>query len=162
MTRVDAHMAVVESQLGYKEPGSGVTKYGAWFADAVNSSTYRAGDWCAMFQLWCANESGLLAEFGGANKAWAYVPSWWLHFKALGVTGKTPRKGALIFYDFNRTGDPEHVGICRGTSGTAVLATEGNTGNAVLHRTRSKADILGFAYPDYPAAVAVDNSCWMG
>ncbi|WP_191980862.1 peptidoglycan-binding protein, partial [Clostridium haemolyticum] len=44
---------IAEGEVGVRERGNNLTKYGAWYGLDGNS-------WCAMFVSWCANEAGIL------------------------------------------------------------------------------------------------------
>jgi hypothetical protein len=146
----------------------GTTKYGVWFSDRVHDGSYAKGDFCAMGLLWSADHTGRLGVLGGTNKDWAWVPSWWQHWKAIGRATKTPARGRIVFFDFNRSGDPEHVGACLRDNGDGTIETiEFNTLNGQCAiRTRNKADVLGYGDPAWPVApapapVVADDDCWV-
>lgn len=167
MSGREAMLATMASQVGYQATSSGWTKFGDWFGRLVGDGAYARGDFCAMSLLWCADQTGQLAIMGGTRREWAWVPSWWQHWKAIGRSTRIPARGRIVFFDFNRTGDPEHVGIVESVSGSTLRTIEGNTlGGQVARRVRSLSDVLGFgdpAYDDAPGpADPVDDSCWMG
>lgn len=152
-------LAEARSQIGYHERSDGTTKYGDWFA-SHHGDAYRTGDWCAMGLLWCADQTGQIDVLGGDRKEWAWVPSWWQYWRDQGRSTSSPSPGRIVFYDFNRTGDPEHVGICTGTRSDGMVTTiEFNTSDQCLERLRSPSDILGYGDPPYRSD---DDDFWMG
>lgn len=159
------------SQRGRCIRTDGTTKYGTWFGDQVHSAVYARGDFCAMGQLWCADETGQVDVLGGVDKAWAWVPSWWQHWKSVGRSTKTPARGRIAFFDFNRSGDPEHVGAVLAVARSTITTIEFNTLNGqCAQRTRNRSDVLGYGNPAWKTAptpipapvVPGGDSCWMG
>lgn len=149
----------VQTALAERGPcvhADGTTKYGRWFAGLVGDSAYAKGDFCAMGLLWTANKIGHLDLLGGARRDWAWVPSWWQHWKAIGQSTSAPKRGRIVFFDFNRSGDPEHVGACLADNRDGTIDTiEFNTlsGQCAL-RTRRTADVLGYGDPAWDTAPA--------
>jgi hypothetical protein len=169
MTGREKFLAKALSQRGHHVHADGTSKYGAWFGEQVHNSAYAKGDFCAMGLLWCAEQTGQLDVLGGADKAWAWVPSWWRHWKKIGRSTRHPARGRIVFFDFNRTGDPEHVGAVLDAGGGELTTIEFNTlGGRCAERTRRISDVLGFGDPawlDDPAPVPAPpggDSCWMG
>lgn len=170
----EAFLEKALSQRGHCLRADGTTRYGEWFGQRVKSGAYARGDFCAMGLLWCADQTGQLDVLGGVDKAWAWVPSWWQHFKKIGRSTKTPARSRIVFFDFNRSGDPEHVGACLADNHDGTITTiEFNTldGQCAI-RTRRKADVLGYGDPAWPTVptpapeptpvVRGGDSCWMG
>lgn len=148
------HKAALFSAIGYHEEANKWTKYGDWFGKMVHDSSYAKGDWCAMFQLKIAYDLGDIGGFGGINKDWAYVPSWSNYFLSIGQSGKTIVEGALAFFDFNHSGEPEHVGrVVQKTGRRTFKTVEGNTANQVAERDRDISEVLRFGYPKLSGAV---------
>lgn len=113
------------------------------------------GDWC-MMTVWIAfrNADALDRLADGMKTAW--VPSLWDWYDDRGMTGYTPQAGALVFYDYNQNGTPDHIEYCDTVlGGMAITTIAGNTGDCidVKNPTRSdyymRSNVLGFAYPDY-------------
>ena len=130
-------------QLGVREspPGSNRTPFGRWFGvDGV--------PWCAIFASYCysvAAEVTLCEGWHGAGvypRGVTYVPTLEAWLRATGRwldAAEPPWRGDLVFFDW------EHVGFVERRLGRGRLATvEGNTGNAVLRRERSLAQVIGF------------------
>lgn len=151
-------LAEAAGQEGYRPSASGTTKFGSWFAALTGDPIYAAGDWCAMFLLWCAAQTGQLGALGGVDKRWAWVPSWAAWFQDSGRWNQEPTPGAIVFYDFNGNGTPEHVGLVVKDNGDGTITTiEGNTSDPksgveliCTLRTRPKSEVLGYGHPAYP------------
>lgn len=156
-------LAMAASQEGYRPNASGETKYGVWFADLVGDPVFRAGDWCAMGLLWCAAHTGQPEAFGGAHREWAWVPSWGAWFQDNGRFGQQPRPGAVVFFDWDGSGTPVHVGLAKSSSGGTVTTIEFNTLDSVCaQRDRSSSLVFGYGYPNYPAPTPPDDEdCWV-
>lgn len=149
----DRVLDVVRSQLGYTESGGGWTKFGAWWASRHGKPTSWAREpWCDMFLAWAAAQVGFIGIMG--DSAWTIGHANW--FKARSQWGLTPRKGALVFFDWAGSKSIpaiDHVGIVEAVRRNGTIVTiEGNTSNRVLRRERSMRVIAGFGYPAYPDA----------
>lgn len=158
-------LAAALAERGQCVRADGTTKYGRWFAEAVHDSSYATGDFCAMGLLWTANETGQLDVLGGAHRAWAWVPSWWAHWKSLGRAMSTPARGRIVFFDFNRSGEPEHVGAVLEVRTTTLITVEYNTlgGRCAVRDDRRRADVLGYgdpAWPSSPGPAVSGDDCW--
>ena len=57
-----------------------------------------------------------------------------------------PKSGDLIFYDFDKNGLPEHVGMVFSNDGTYVETIEGNSSDAVKHNKYSLDSTSIYAY----------------
>jgi hypothetical protein len=136
----DKMLAVARSQLGYKEGARNSTKYGEWFGLNYNP-------WCDMFLAWCADKADEIKAVG----KFAWTPSHMQKFKDDGTFGKTPEKGAIVFYKFGKTAYPcNHIGIVESVNKDGTFITiEGNVGNSVKRLRRSMKDVVGFGYPKY-------------
>lgn len=156
---VDDFIDTAKSQVGTRENGSGETKFQDWYAktdragetvarDGGSRSAYLDAQWCDMFVSWTAKETGLDHTVG--QDAWTVAHAKW--FKSHGRWGTTPRKGAIVFFNWNgdkSIDDIVHVGIVTGVDGGDIKTVEGNTDNAVLERTRSASQIVGYGYPEF-------------
>lgn len=162
----EAFLAKALSQRGDCLRSDRSTEYGEWFGRQVHDGGYARGDFCAMGLLWCADQTGQLDVLGGANKAWAWVPSWWAHWTKIGRPTKTAARGRIVFFDFDHSGEPEHVGAVLGVRGGDLSTIEFNTLNGqCAERTRRGGDALGFGDPAWHAsapALPGGGSCWIG
>ena len=86
-------------------------------------------EWCACFVSWCYNQAGLSEpRFSGCTSggmAWFQSRGQWAN---RGYSDIAP--GDAIFFDWDNSGNADHVGIVIGTDGTNVYTVEGNSGNA--------------------------------
>lgn len=149
----DQVIAVAASQIGYyKTPGT-ATKFGQWYG-------LPTGQWCAMFQSWCADQAGALDiipkhAYTPSGAAWFQAHGQW-HSGTAGM-----KRGDIVYFDF--PGAPvriSHVGIVESGSGP-WNTIEGNTsgvsggsqrnGGLVARKTRS-AYIAGYGRPAYAGA----------
>jgi len=165
---VEDTLAIAKTQLGYHESydnyivaedgeQKGYTRYGEWYGVPY-------GDWCAMFISFClhyADVENFPLE--------AACQSWISKIKELeensrdkdGViqynawrradNGYIPKRGNLIFFDWDADGSSDHVGIVAGTENdedgnTIVTTIEGNTSDIVGYREYQIEDstIMGY------------------
>lgn len=70
----------------------------------------------------------------------------------------TPQMSDLIFYDWDRSGTADHVGVVVSVSGLTIKVVEGNVSNAVGYRNIVVGDklIKGFALPDFASLADKD------
>lgn len=101
--------------------------------------------WCCIFQWSCFNKSGHGKCFmNGGKTGRVYTVRDW--YKARGKTGKTPKVGALVIFNWSHIGIVEKV-----KSKTKIITIEGNTtGCKCRRKERSMSQISCFCYPDYP------------
>jgi hypothetical protein len=142
---------VAFKEVGYKESpaNSNKTKYGSWFGfDGVA--------WCGMFCSWAYAQAGTPLPNIGFTKGFAGCQTAVAHFKKTKEVTTEPQVGDLVFFDWNRDGRYDHVGIFNGWKDKArgeFYTVEGNTsltnqsnGGEVMNRTRSTAVAL-FVHP---------------
>lgn len=69
----------------------------------------------------------------------------------------TPGVGDIVFYDWDKSGTADHVGIIVSVSGLTLKVIEGNIANSVGYRNLvvGNKDICGFAAPDFEGSGAV-------
>lgn len=117
----DAIVEVARAELG----NNGGEKYWKWYGFRNRV------DWCAIFCSWCANqcgyiESGILPKFSvvgdGAN--------WFKTRRRWAGKGYSPRPGDFIFFDYERDGVLDHVGIVENCDGKVITTIEGNSGDS--------------------------------
>lgn len=113
------------------------------------SGSWLTAPWCAMFASYVYKSAGLEKAAG----QFAYCPSWVKFFKDNKRWGSTPRVGAAVFYDWDRDGIADHVGIVTKVGKTSIKSLEGNTTrggarNWVYEQTRAKSAVMGYGYVD--------------
>lgn len=175
----DRVIAVAKAEVGYKEKASNSNlddktanagsadytkyardfdqKYPNWYNGKKNGFA-----WCDMFVDWC-----FLTAFGykkalellcqpeksaGAGCTYSYN-----YYKNKGQVGRTPKKGAQIF--FGVPGDFSHTGLVYDFDNSNVYTIEGNTSNQVAYRqySRSKSNIY-YGYPNYSGSVNASDA----
>lgn len=114
------------SQKGYREKpaGSNKTKYGRWYG--LNGQP-----WCAIFVWACFYKCKATELYYGGHKT-AYVPALADYYiKEKRMVKKTRGKaGDLVFFDFDKNGNSDHVGFVIKYAGNGWYWTiEGNTGS---------------------------------
>jgi peptidoglycan hydrolase-like protein with peptidoglycan-binding domain len=151
---------IARSQLGYRAASGQRNKFGRWYGmDGVS--------WCDMFVSWVAVQAGAKEIIGRA----AYTPFHAQWFKSQGRWGQTPRRGAIVF--FNWPGDGvdrvQHVGFVESVRSPGYIVTlEGNTksgqwgdqsnGGGVWRRVRSTSSVVGYGYPEYRTETTVKKA----
>ena len=172
-------IAVAKAEVGYKEKASNSNldnktanagsadytkyardfdqKYPNWYNGKKNGFA-----WCDMFVDWC-----FLTAFGykkalellcqpeksaGAGCTYSYN-----YYKNKGQVGRTPKKGAQIF--FGVPGDFSHTGLVYDFDNSNVYTIEGNTSDQVAYRqySRSKSNIY-YGYPNYSGSVNASDA----
>jgi Putative peptidoglycan binding domain/CHAP domain len=130
------------SQIGTGESpaGSNRNKYTKWFG--------ASGAWCFMYQAYCFHHLDALNLIHGKH---AYVPDFKGIFKPHGeFHTSSPRPGDLVAFDFNRSGEPEHIGMVEKVLSSSYIQTiEGNTSDHVYRRKRARSYVYGYATPAY-------------
>lgn len=142
-----------KSQVGTKEKpaGSNKTKYGR--AYGLNGQP-----WCAIFVWYCYYMCKSTELYYGGKKT-AYVPAladYYIKEKRM-VKKSKGRLGDIVFFDFDRNGNSDHVGFIYNNLGNGWYITiEGNTGvgnntngGMVMYRKRHKSNIRWIARPRY-------------
>jgi hypothetical protein len=140
---------LLESQLGYSERSSGYTKFGEWYGKNVEfDADYSAAPWCEMYLSWAAHKLGYEEWIG--QFAWTVAHAKW--FKEQGAWGKTPKPGALVYYDWsgsNNIDRIDHVGIVTRVEGGTIFTIEGNIDGGVAKRKeRDTSKVVGYGYPE--------------
>ena len=145
---------IAKSQLNYKETGNNDTMYGKWFG--LNNQP-----WCAMFVSWCFDQAGLVSKVAAQTKkgfASCDVGLKWFTKKNKIVPVGQAQAGDLVFFQFDKDAQADHVGICASNDGKGFLMVyEGNTsgdskgsqsnGDGVFLKKRSYSLIMGVARP---------------
>ena len=104
-----------------KEVGNTGEKYWNWYG-----FNHRV-EWCAVFVSWVANQNGLLNT--KVHKfVWVKIGvDYYKEKSLLKFPNKySPKKGDLIFFDWNNNGVIDHVGIVEKTDKKYVYTIEGN------------------------------------
>lgn len=160
-------IAIARSQLDYAESADnyavetdpdtgeettkGYTRYGEWYGN-------KYGDWCAMFASFCMHYAGITEEMIPYEQSCA---RWVEQLTELGQfytpAEDSPCVGDLVFFDGNRDGTADHVGIVTGYTYVdddeskdvnGITTIEGNSGDKVAEREYALdcEDICGYGY----------------
>jgi hypothetical protein len=150
-----AMLTLAASQIGTAESplGSNKVKYSKWYGIV--------GAWCWMFLCWLFDQKGALALIWGKH---AYVPDFKKVFNAHGeYHTSNPKPGDLVAFDFNRSGEPEHIGIVEKVISSSTIQTiEGNTSDKVMRRTRARSYVFAYATPKYTTAPPANPDAYPG
>ncbi len=139
-TEADLFLAEARKFNGMRGRPNAATE---WYA-ARHGSAFLEAAWCAMFLSWVSGRLGLLAKTG----EFAYCPWWASDFKKRGLWGMAPRRGAIVFFDWDDDGVADHVGVVENlATGGWFYSREGNTSDTVALRKRHISDVYGFGYP---------------
>lgn len=106
--------------LGVSEPEGDNTFIDA-FADLSGTHYGYTASWCQMFVVDCMAEVGL-DPFITASCTLAYN-----HYQAIGARESAPSVGRLIYLDWDRSGDCDHVGVVSAVVDGYVYVIEGNS-----------------------------------
>ena len=91
-------------------------------------------EWCACFVSWCYNQMGesepRFAACTSQGMPWFQSRGQWGDRNYPSIA-----PGDAIFFDWDNSGDADHVGIVIGTDGTNVYTVEGNSGDACKIRS---------------------------
>ena len=150
MNVVDA----AKSQLNYRETGNNDTIFGKWYGLKNNP-------WCAMFVYWCYDQAGSVSKVAAQTKkgfASCDAGLKWFTKKNKIVPVGQAQAGDLVFFQFDKDAQADHVGICASNDGKGFLMVyEGNTssdskgsqsnGDGVFLKKRSYSLIMGVARP---------------
>lgn len=154
MATSDDVLAVARGEIGYSrwEDEQNGSVFGRWYADLVGNPAYAQNGvpYCAMFVSWCFDQAGATAD----GLPGAYCP-WMLSAAADAgalVYNEDSQPGDIIYFDWNKDGTADHVGIVESNEGDWVQTIEGNTdGGQVLRRARSWEYVIGVARPSFEA-----------
>lgn len=151
-------ISVAKSQIGYKEGRNNYNKYGA--AYGMNNCS-----WCMIFVWWCFRQAGA-AEL---IKKTASCTACWNAMKSQAVSVSALRPGDIVFYDWDRSGDCDHVGIVESVGSSRITTIEGNTssgnsgsqsnGDGVYRRYRTRSQIAKAIRPAYEAETSGGGTC---
>ncbi len=153
-TTAAAILELARKEIGTKEAPVNNVKYNALFyGREVSGAAY---SWCCAFIWWLFHVVGADELFYGGRKTASCTTLWrWAQSQGLTITdGYMP--GDIVFYDWDASGDCDHVGIVENVDRNTVITIEGNTspanesnGGEVMRRTRTKKQIKGAFSPQY-------------
>lgn len=112
-------------------------------------------EWCACFISWLAEKLGITDIIPIDMSCNSQIKK----FKSMGVwhTDRNFQSGDIIYYDWDISGDADHVGIIEKVNVMSLTVIEGNNGNYPNDRVRRReissgsSLIFGYARPEYPS-----------
>ncbi|NKZ09124.1 CHAP domain-containing protein [Actinomadura latina] len=141
---------IATKELGYTEKGNGYTKFGEWYrknVDGDHDEYFSTAPWCDMFLAWAADKADVPGQAGQFASTVEHA-KW---FKKHDAWGHDPEPGAIVFYDWNGSGDMDqidHVGIVEKVDGHTLHTIEGNAdGYKLMRKTRDTGNVVGYGYP---------------
>ncbi|MEU5878649.1 CHAP domain-containing protein [Spirillospora sp. NPDC047279] len=141
---------IAKQELGYTEKGDGYTKFGDWYAknvDGDHNPYFKTAPWCDMFLAWAADKAGV-TDSAGQFAATVDHAKW---FEKQDAWGKKPEPGAIVFFDWNGSGDIDqidHVGIVERVEGDTLHTIEANAqGYKLMRMERSTDQAVGYGFP---------------
>ena len=149
-------VSIAAGQVGYKEGRNNSNKYGA--AYGMNNVS-----WCMEFIWWCMKQAGM-DWFKTASCTACYK-----HYASRAVSRDALRKGDIVFFDWDHSGDCDHVGIVESVGSSRITTIEGNTssgnagsqsnGDGVYRRYRTRSQIAKAIRPAYDAETSGGGTC---
>lgn len=148
MATVSKILAWFRSQIGYKEGKGNANKYSTMMGRPPES-------WCADFIDAGFKSCGALDLITNSASCTAMYRG----MKSLEVSKNNLKPGDIVFFDWDRSGDCDHVGIVEAAGSSQVTTIEGNTsagnsgsqsnGDGVYRRYRKYAQIAHAVRPKY-------------
>ncbi len=150
MSQREKVISIAASQIGAAAP-DGDDKYISWFNERTGTS-FSLDDtaWCSIFVCWCLTIAG--ASDWPLTAGRTSAMRWYKESGRWRERGEyTAQPGDIIYFDWDETGDADHVGIVESCDGERVYTIEGNTSDAVRHRSYALTDerIRGYGIPTY-------------
>lgn len=145
------------AQLGQAAP-DGDDQYIRWFNGVTGIGFALDGtEWCSIWVTWVYSMAGVdtVPITAGCTTA----RSWYRSHGRWAEAAHTPRPGDAIYFDWDLTGDCDHVGIVEQVENGRVHTIEGNSGNRVAQRVYDLHDprIAGYGLPDFEEVEKVEN-----
>lgn len=141
---IDCAMA----EVGTRENGVNRIKYNtAYYGREVEGAAYA---WCAVFVWWVFHSLGADELYYGGEKTASCTTLYrWAQSEGLAIYGGY-RPGDIVFFDWDGSGDCDHVGIVKRVNPDGSITTiEGNWSDMVSYVTRPAADVAKAYRPRY-------------
>jgi len=147
---------VARKYLNYKEGKNNDNIFGKAFG--VNNVS-----WCMQY-IW-----KIMTEAGMNFYKTASCTACYNHYKSQAVSKNSLRPGDIVFFDWDRSGDCDHVGIVESVGSSRITTIEGNTssgnsgsqsnGDGVYRRYRTYSQIAKAIRPAYDAETTGGGTC---
>ncbi len=145
---------IASGEVGYRETGNNMTKYGAWYG--MNGAA-----WCHMFASWCACQAGVSTSIFPRTASTSVGMKWFQDHGLFKYKGSyTPKRGDVVYFKTGRS----HVGLVEYVSCGTLHTIEGNSSSKVARRTYSLSEqtITGYGTPEYVSLNTVDTGSGSG
>lgn len=139
MAKASSIVKTAIGEIGVKESpkNSNKQKYGVAYG--------RNGiPWCCIFVWWLFMKNKASELFYGGSKTASCTALMNYYRKNGQIVKKGFKPGDIVFFDWDSSGDADHVGVIECVSGNTIYTIEGNTsvgndsnGGEVMRRTRS-------------------------
>lgn len=140
------------AQIGVKESpaGSNNVPYNtAYYGREIHNAAYH---WCVVF-VWAGMSSTHQerAFYGGGKTASCSVLAYWAQQNGYTVKPADMRPGDWVIFDWDKNGNPDHIGIVEEATATKLTTIEGNVGDAVcrMDRQSKRGNIYMVIRPPY-------------
>ncbi len=142
-------VALAASQVGIAETATNNVKYNTeYYGSAVSGSAF---SWCCVFVWWLFHSLDADALYYGGEKTASCTTLYnWAKAAGLAIYGDY-QPGDIVFYDWDKSGDCDHVGIVERVDGNTVYTIEGNQNDAVTRMSRPSSAISAAYRPKYKA-----------
>jgi len=149
-------------QIKKKVSGQGAAYYSEWYIGSylTNPGWNKNTPWCACYLSWAAAQyvpRHVKKDDGNGGVTWvqasyifADVDYGWRDMDT--VKDEDMQAGDYIFFDWERDGDPDHVGVVifEDTGNNIIYTIEGNSGNRVAIRSYYSGDVRIMGYRALP------------
>ena len=152
MTKRTKLLKVAIAEIGSKEP-TGDDKYIKWYNQKCGTKFAMNVSWCCIFVSWCAEKAGI-AKIVKPFASCTAMTNWFKNQGLFKERGKyTPKPGDIIMYDWDKSGDSDHVGIVEKKVGDKIVVIEGNYSDSVKRREIYLSNVLirGYCIPKFPS-----------
>lgn len=146
--------------LGYSESSGKYKKivdlYNSNLASGCSKIPYSAA-WCAVY----VSAVGIKSGYTDIIIRHSYCPTMMSKYKNAGNYSSSksyiPSPGDVVFYDWNKNGVPDHVGLIASVSGNTITAIEGNKSDTVAYRQYQKGYtyLLSYGLPEYDSVCGI-------
>ena len=141
-------------EIGVKETGDNNVKYNTeYYGKAVNGPGF---SWCLVFVWYVFRKCALSKLFYEGGRCASCTTFFKFHEKRGETIKSNYAPGDIVFYDWDKSGDYDHVGILAAIEGNKCMVIEGNTstannsnGGCVMLRERNVSQIAGAYRPKY-------------
>ena len=134
--------AIARSQLG----NTGGEIYWRWYGFETRT------EWCACFVSWCADQcgyinTGVFPKFASCSQG----IMWFQEHDRWRAGSYIPKRGDIIFFDWDNDGISDHVGIVERAENGTVYTIEGNSGDVCRSGSYEVGSgcIFGYGVLDY-------------